>query len=302
VLDTPTPGPTPAGGGTGQIAFASTRSGGNAQIYLSDLTGENVVPITNVAAGACEPAWSPDGSRLVFVSPCHGWQDVSENPVQNTALFIINADGSNLTPLPTVPGGDFEPAWSPDGKRIAFTSLRDGYMQIYVMNLDDQSVTRLTNTSADVITRQPSWSPFGNQIVYAAKRFGAYQIWTMTDTGQGQQQIARSGQELWDYYPVWSLDGKAIVFTERNAKGPVSPWMMDILYEDRSTGNAVTLKYGPLPIENVHYSPDGLWFIFEGRDEDENRDIFIMTSTGEQRTRLTKDPAADFDPAWRPAP
>ena len=300
LTETPNASATPIGGGPGQIAFASDRSG-IPQIYLNDLTTETVTPVTNMPDGACQPAWSPDGLRLVFVSPCQRRMDVSEPPLADTALYIINADGSELSALPTVPGGDSEPAWSPDGKRIAFTSLRDGYMQIYAISLDDESVTRLTDTSADLPTRQPAWSPFNNQIVYAIKRFAAYQIWAMTDTGQGPQQILRSGQLFWDYQPVWSPDGQMISFTERNAEGPVLPWPMSIAYEDRDSSAAARIKISPLPVENMHYSPDGLWLVFEGRSADENRDIFYADVTGQERVRLTKDPGVDFDPAWRPA-
>jgi Tol biopolymer transport system component len=201
-----------------------------------------------------------------------------------------------------VPGGDSEPAWSPDGTRIAFTSIRDGPALIFVLNLADQSVTRLTDPSPDyAAARQSAWSPFSNQIAFCKKRVDTYQIWTMTDNGQGQQQIAGNGQLFWDYSPAWSPDGKSISFTERNASGPVLPWEMNIAYEKRDTASASRLKLGPLPVEDARFSPDGLWVAFESKSPGENRDIFYATITGDQRTRVTADPGIDFDPAWRPA-
>lgn len=294
-----------AGGGRGQIAFASNRSG-IPQIYLAELRGGAVTPITNMPDGACQPAWSPDGMHLVFTSPCHISSagrplDISEGPPKGTALYTINADGSNLVALPTVPGGDSEPAWSPDGKRIAFTSLRDGRALLYVLNLTDQSVKRLTDPSADfAAARQPAWSPFGNQLVFAKKHAEVYQIWAVTDTGQGQQQIAGNGQLFWDYSPTWSPDGQTILFTERNADGPVLPWAMNIPYEMRDTAARARVKIGARPVEGARYSPDGQWLVFEGKSADENRDIFYAMVNGTQYTRLTTDPGIDFDPAWRP--
>ncbi len=290
------PSPTPIGGGYGQIAFASERTG-IPQIYLINATdGGDLRPLTNLDEGACQPSWSPDGTKLVFTSPCK----FNTDSYRESSLYIINADGAELTPLITAPGGDFDPVWSPDGGSIAFTSLRDGRREIYLMELQTAKVTRLTYSETDEENSQPAWSPFGNQIAFVKKRVGALQIWTMTNTGQNQEQVVRSGQALWDFYPVWSPDAQYILFNQRQINTGALPWMMQIRYEDRETQAASRLKLGVLGIENLHFSSDGFWMACEGVDDRDNRDIYYMTASGATRTRLTTDPDDDFDPAWRP--
>jgi len=281
----------------GQLAFASARSG-SPQIYLINLDGTGLIPLTNIQEGACQPDWSPDGSQIVFISPCRSRGEFYENTYTDSSIFVMNADGTNQKPLTIVPGSDFDPAWSPDGDRIAFTSLRDGHKEIYVLTISNGELTRLTNTSGDVENSQPAWSPFGNQIAYTVKRVGAYQVWVMSDKGQGNVQLVRSGQQLWDFLPTWTVDGITIVFNQRDV-GPSRPWLMSIKYEDRDSKEATELDL-PRPIEDVEFSPDGLWIAFEGLDDKLNRDIYIMTASGGSRTRITVDPETDFDPAWRP--
>ncbi len=295
--DTSTPSPTPVGGGAGQLAFVSDRTG-TSQIYRINSDGSDERPITNLSAGACQPDWSPDGKKIVFVSPC----EVDQDEFKGSSLYIIKADGTDLIQLPTIPGGDFEPDWSPDGEKIAFTSMRDGYMQIYVITLDDNSVQRLTETNKNntEYTRQPAWSPFGNQIAYAIRRYGSYQIWTMTDKGESQEQLSQSGYELWDTNPVWSPDGAVILYNQFVPASPLRVWLMSISYEHRG-GAGVDVGAEPLPVHNADYSEDGFWIAFEGEEEN-NRDVFIMTSAGASRIRLTSDPANDYNPVWRPLP
>lgn len=292
--DTPTASPTPVGGGSGQFAFVSDRTG-TPQIFVANVDGSNVHPVTNLSDGACQPDWSPDGMQLVFVSPCATDEDIHKN----ASLYLIDADGNNLTHLTSAPGGDFEPDWSPDGKHVAFTSLRDGYMQIYSISLEDSTVTRLTNTNEAEFARQPAWSPFGNQIAYAIRRYGAYQIWTMTDTGQSPEQITRSGYTYWDLKPVWSIDGLAIFYTQRWTDNGTRMWLMSILVEKRP-GEGIKLDMENLPANDIDFSDDGFWMLSEGKEE-LNRDIFMSTLAGASRTRLTSDPANDYDPVWRPA-
>jgi serine/threonine protein kinase/Tol biopolymer transport system component len=290
-----TPAPTPQGGGYGQFAFASDRSG-IPQIYLANGDGSNQTVLTYMTDGACRPSWSPDGMRLVFASPCSG----RDESFENSSLYIINADGTELTPLLTEPGGDFDPAWSPDGTRIAFASWRDDRPLIYTLDLATETVTRLVEPSSGADQAlHPVWSSLGNQILYVVERFDVFQIWTMTDTGKGQQQLIRSGQEYWDLAPAWSPDGRTILFSQRKV-GPSDIWLMSIIYEERASQPATRLNYGSLPVENVEFSPDGFWLIFESLSDNDNRDLFLVTLDGASRIRLTSDSGADFDAAWRP--
>jgi serine/threonine protein kinase len=295
--DTPTPSQTPLltatplGGGTGQIVFASKRTG-LPQIWVMNGDGSELHQITELQDGACQPSWSPDGSRLVFISPCSGNQEV----YPSASLFIINADGSDLTPLPTMPGGDFDPAWSLDGKLIAFTSLRDyNRAQIYVISLDDYEVVSLSANKANDF--QPSWSPEGNQLAFVTTRKGPYQIWLMNSDGSDQTLFTRSGS-LKNTHPDWSPDGQVIIYSQSEEfegySGITGARITDETFQESRIGTDL------VPRREGIYSPDGFWIVYESWPDGFNHDIYIMTTNGLQVQQVSKDPAYDFDPAWRP--
>jgi serine/threonine protein kinase/Tol biopolymer transport system component len=292
--ETFTPTATLQGGGQGEIAFTSNR-GGIPQIYIMKADGSGVRQVTDIADGACQPDWSPDGLHLVFTSPCQK-RDVL---YPSAHLSIINADGSGLTSLPSSNAGDFDPAWSPDGIHIAFTSLRDGAPQIYILNVNDGSVNPIITDPDFAITEalQPAWSPNGSQIVYTVKRVGVLQVWIMNAAGDGQTQLVRSGNEYYDFKPAWSPDGQTILFTQ--SKGPVTMgWLRSIRYDQRESQEALPVKNGN-PAIDAAYSLDSQWLAFETNLE-QNYEIFIMRTDGTNRINLTNDPALDFDPVWRP--
>ena len=299
--------PTPLGGGRGQIAFASNRNGGIPQIWLMDAAGTIIRQITNEPEGACQPDWSPDGARLVYVSPCLQKQDT----YPGSSLYIINVDGTGKVALPTSLGGNFEPAWGPSGKRIAFTSLRDGYGEIYMINLENNQTIRLTKSAASIpgaiYARMPAWSPFGSQIAFVLKRLGTSQIWVTTDTDANlpkpYERLVKSGNTFSDFLPSWTPDGQYVVFNETTINTASEPpaWLMSMRYEDRASKEPVRLPIEPLPVVDVSFSQDGFWMAFESwPDKSANQDIYIATITGATRTRLTTDPGYDFDPVWRP--
>jgi serine/threonine protein kinase len=297
--ETPTPTSTPTGGGLGEIAFVSERTG-IPQIHLMNADGSNIRPVTNMPGGACQPDWSPDGQRLVFISPCNNLQS---NRFSDAVLYTVNADGSDLYQIPISTGGDYDPAWSPDGRKIAFTSLRDGHPQIYLFDLVEGSIQRLTNTSADFKASQPAWSRFGDLIVYRLVRYEDYQIWKMDSNGQGQEQLVRSGPDFWDSNPIWSPVNDDIYFQQRTPNSPLnSTWLMMINYENRGK-QGIKVDAGPKPILNVRVSPDGLWLAFnsvETPDGSIKPDIYIIALGSNERQRITTDKGADIDPVWRP--
>ncbi len=284
-----TPSATPLGGGAGQIAFTSTRSG-IPQIWTMDITGQGLKQVTNVQDGACQPSWSPDGKKLVYVSPCKGKQD----SYKNAGLFIINADGTGLTILPSHPAGDYDPTWSPDGDRIAFTSLRQDIPHIFVYNLKDHSTIRLSSQST--YDSHAAWSPDGSKIAFATTRQGQPQIWVISSTDTTGKTAAEF-TKLTDgntYSPDWSQpDGSRIIYSEGSG-----PWLASREYPPSIT-DQVKIAEQIFPVFSPRYSPDGMWIIFEGVKTG-NHEIFIMTQNGSQLTQLTNDPAFDFQPAWRP--
>lgn len=287
----PTAALTPTGGGLGQVAFASNRDG-LPQIYLINLDGTGLFQVTDLQDGACQPSWSPDGTQLVFTSPCPGNQD----RYPGSSLWVINADRSGLRTLPTAPGGDFDPAWGPDGVRIAFTSLRDGYPQIYVMNADGSGVQSLSDNHA--YDAQPAWSPMGNQLLFT-RVTATVAIWIMTDQGQAQETLSRSGDRE-STHPDWSSDGQVIIFDRR--MGGI-PRLLATLFSDRGLNEAQVCPQGQRsvqPMAEPDWSIDGKWIVFETWPTGLTHDIGIISSSCTNFTLLTEDVARDFDAAWRP--
>jgi serine/threonine protein kinase len=288
----PTPTATPMGGGNGQIAFASDRSG-TTQIWVMNLDGSNPRQVTDILEGACQPAWSPDGLRLVFISPC----ERNQESYPGAGLFAINDDGADLIPLPTVPGGDYDPSWSPDGKSIIFTSLRNsGRPRLYKLTLEDGSVERLSEQySRDM---QPAWSPDGSKIAYVTNYKGVQQIWTMKPDGSDQTQFSASGFKM-NSYPTWSPDGELILFNQMDDPGSI-PKIAAASYKE-NTYNEFHYDLGPVPVREPKISPDGLWLVFESWPEGSDHNIYLMTVNGSGRTLLTDWERNDFDAAWRPS-
>jgi Tol biopolymer transport system component len=275
------------------IAFWSPRDG-NREIYLTRADGSGFLgnltgdPIAQDA----DPAWSPDGTRIVFAK-----QLVNKTSYE---LFVMSSEGGNLQRLTTNSVDDRQPAWSPDGTRIAFARGfgAAGYAQIVVINADGSGEAPLTAATPGKVDAQPAWSPDGTQITFATDRDGTLtEIYTMSSDGSAQTK--RTFNACIDSNPAWSPDGSKIAF-DRLCPGESS----DIWTMNPAGGGQVNLTNSSSQDESdPDWSPDGSGLAFSGHAiGGANRDVFTMASAGGAQTRITDHPQSDFGPEWHRFP
>jgi len=319
----------------------------NGSVLISGLTpGEHEVGLSGVAANCViagpnprtVAALSGSTANAAFTVTCSlaapGF-DIAYNlsgGVDDFEVYLLSADGATVTNLTNNPSIDENPAWSPDGETIAFTSHRTGTNQVYVMNADGSGQTQLTSGSG---AGDPAWSPDGSKIAFSKSTSGTTaEIFVMNPDGTAIVQLTSSGEA---FYPAWSPDGTRIAFTGEedgnfdifvmNADGSDvirltttvgvdvgQSWSPDgtkiAFASDRSgvshihvmnpDGTGVTqLDFGTSPTITPAWSPDGSKIAFAGAGEGE-RLLYMMNPDGSERVPLTPSAAVTSRPAWRP--
>jgi hypothetical protein len=193
-----------------------------------------------VSYGDQLPAWSPDSSKIAFVTVRDG----------NGEIYVMNPDGTGQTRLTNNPAHDVSPAWSPDGTKIAFVSGRDGNSEIYVMNADGTGQTRLTNNPMG--DSDPDWSPDGTKIAFTTNRDGNNEIYSMNANGTGATNL--TNDPGYQVAPSWSPDGSKIVYMQRQYAGGAFG-QIHIMNRDGSAQTQIT--NGDPVYATPAWSPDG---------------------------------------------
>ena len=277
-------------GAQAQIAFTSERDG-NREIYVMDADGRNQRRLTNSRLVDWDPSWSPDGKHIAFTA--NGRPGDWGARGGDLEIYVMDANGANPRKLTENHRQDTDPAWSPDGKRIAYTSTIDRNQEVYVMDVDGGSQLRLTN-SGDVHIHnwKPSWSPDGERIAFTSNRDGNQEIYVMDADGGNQRRLTNSDDaHIHNWKPSWSPDGRRIAFAS-NRDGNLKIYVMN------TDGGQQRNRTKDMHGDDPSWSPDGKRIIFVS-ERDGNKEIYTINADGRRDPRrLTDNPQADTDPAW----
>jgi Tol biopolymer transport system component len=148
-----------------------------------------------------QPAWSPDGKQIAFVSA--DW-DSKEKRRGTSDIYIMKSDGSGINRLTSSSADDFSPAWSPDGKMLAFVSKRKGSADIFIVDLEIQIAKQMT-PGADSVEDHPTWSPDGETIAFDSTRDNPFgDIYKININGGSWERITFSIEHEMAWQPNWS--------------------------------------------------------------------------------------------------
>lgn len=267
------------GSGGGIIAFLSNRDG-TRDIYLMNADGSDQTRITNNSAFEFDLAWSPDGSRLAFISSLHSGFELYYMHV----IDITNGDFSSPVRLTNNAVMDMSPTWSPDGSQIAFSSGGTG---IVIINIDG-SIDTTINTSS-LMADQPSWSPVANIIAFSGHITNNLNIYTISTQSTNMQQLTFHNSDL---VPNWSPDGNKIAYvsTYNNAED------IFIINSDGSDDHRITTS--PENDFVPDWSPHGERLVYEGSVIGVDQ-ICVIDTNGLNYQQLTTQ-GVNAGPAWYP--
>jgi TolB protein len=270
---------------TGQRGYFSTRiafvvkNRESFELQVADHDGMNPQAALRSREAIISPAWSPDGSKLAYVS------FEAKKPV----IYVHDLPSGKRHVVANFKGSNSAPAWSPDGRKLAVVLTKDGGSQLYLVNADGSGVSRLSSSSG--IDTEPQFSPNGESIYFTSDRGGSPQVYRQSVSGGSAQRITHKGS--YNATPRLSPDGRQLAFITRD-NGRFQLALMDLANPEQVMPLTDTAKD-----ESPSFAPNGRMLIFA--TEVEGKGVLAAVSTdGTVKQRLSVAVADAREPAWGP--
>lgn len=243
-----------------------------------------------------DPSLNRAGKTLVFASTRH-----SHTP----DIYIKDIDGVAVTQLTSDPASDVQPAFSPDGRRVAFATDRTGNWDIWVVNIDGHQAVQITTSAAHEV--HPSWSPDGTQLVFSSlpERGGQWELWLASAEAGAIKKFIGYG-----LFPEWAPNSNRILYQRARQRGTrwFSLWTMELVNgEPRLPTEILSSPEHAMILPT--WSPDENQIAFcsvenvpsmdvNGRNPFQRADIWMVDLDGRGRVRLTDGIGSNYAPTW----
>ncbi len=250
------------------------------ELQVADADGFNAQSVLASQEPIISPAWSPDGSRIAYVSFDQKKPVVVvQNLAQGTTRVVANFRGNNSAP-----------AWSPDGRHLAVALSKDGLTQIYRVPANGGDAERLTESSG--IDTNPAFSPDGQWLAFTSDRGGSPQIYRQPAAGGAATRLTFEG--TYNVAPRFSPDGKYIAFVQREGG------KFRIATLELATGQVSVLTEGSLD-DSPSFAPNGKMILYEAQVGGRGQ-LAAVSGDGRVRQRLSSAAGDVQDPSWGPMP
>ncbi|HLS56628.1 MAG TPA: Tol-Pal system beta propeller repeat protein TolB [Zeimonas sp.] len=261
-----------------RIAFVS-KQGSRYRLNVADWDGENVVSPLNSSEPIISPSWSPDGSRLAYVS----------FELKKPVIYVHTLSTGQRKAVANFKGSNSAPAWSPDGRTLAVTLTQDGLSQIYLIGSDGSGPPRRLTSSSGIDT-EPVFAADGKSLYFTSDRGGSPQIYRIS-LGGGDATRVTFGSS-YNVSPRISPDGKLLAYVTRR-EGRFLVAMRDL------AGGSETILSDAGREESPSFAPNGRWVMYATQVG--GRDSLVAASVdGRIKQRLTSSAGDIREPTWGP--